>query len=409
MSFNKSKSKSSTSYDPTIMGKINDYIGQAHDFANSYKPYDGNINAGVTPEMQKYFDFTGGVGDTGKGLLADSAAGARSALGFTPLSITAPTATAASAGPAKTYDPTAALGLLGTAGTATGVNRGDIRNVQVGNFDAAALAPYLNPATSEIVDKTLADNEHARQVASNYDNGKAAAAGAFGNSGFGVARAGTNDAFQRSAGTLAANVRGKAFDSAAGLLMQHLGLDLNGQEANQGADQFTAGKNADVSMFNTGQGNDFKKAGADLLSTAGMFNVGQGNTLANADAGRANDVAIANNDAALKAATSNQTAGIDAAGLQLKGAGLLGDLSNSQVDQATKIASTLGQAGTTAQNLSQSDLNRQYQVWQDNWNNMTEAQKLVAQAYGFLPDAKMTDSSSSGFGFTLPKFTGPGS
>lgn len=408
LGFGKSKSSSTTGFDPGVMGRLDDYIGQAQNFAKSYKPYDGQINASVSPAMQQYLDFAKGTSGAGAGLLGESAAGARSAMGYTPMSIGAGRVTAANTGPAAMADPSRALGLLGTASTAAGVNRGDIRNVGVGNFDAASLAPFLNPATSEIVDKTLADNEHARMVAANADNGKAAAAGAFGNSGFGVARAGTNDAFQRSAGTLAANVRGKAFDSAAGLLMQHLGLDLQGQEANQGADQFAVGKNADIGVANAGFKNDFAKTGAGILGDLDKFNAGETNVVANNNANRDQTAQTTNVNNDLAAATSNQTAGLEGAGLNLKGAGLLGDLSNDQVDQATKLAGVLGQAGTVAQNMSQGDLNRQYEVWQNNWNNMSENEKLIAQAYGFLPDAKTTATKTSQFDLKLPDFKMPG-
>lgn len=119
----------------------------------------------------------------------------------------------------------------------------------LGGIGSAAdrIGAYQNPFTSEVIDRSLGDLERQRQTARTQDQAKAIAAKAYGGSRQGIADAATNEAYARSAGDLAANLRYQGFNTALGAAQQDVQQQQQLAQALQGAgygalqNQFAAG------------------------------------------------------------------------------------------------------------------------------------------------------------------------
>lgn len=81
-------------------------------------------------------------------------------------------------------------------------------------FDPTQVEKYMNPFQQEVIDRTLADIERARQMQRVSDSQGATSAGAFGGSRHGVMDSLTNEAALREAGSAAANLRSAGYDRA---------------------------------------------------------------------------------------------------------------------------------------------------------------------------------------------------
>jgi len=119
------------------------------------------------------------------------------------------------------------------------------------NYDPAQVATtdlsaYMNPYTQEVIDRSMADLERARQGNINNLGFSASQAGAFGGSRHGVAEAQTNEGFANQAGTMAAGLRQNAFNTALGQAQYDVGAQntalqfgatqgMNAQQLNQSA------------------------------------------------------------------------------------------------------------------------------------------------------------------------------
>lgn len=413
-----SKQTSTTKVDPAVMNAAMGNLQSAQDLAGSYKPYTGQLSADPNANLLASWEALGGLSGTGAGLLGQAATGAQNAMGYQPQQVTSPTMAAASYSPYVATAPQAGrasqidlsqLGIdpsqLSTAGM---VDRGSIRNVGVGAFNDQALAPFLNPATSQIVDAAMNDIERARTIQRNADSARMN--NAWGGSRHGVADSLTNAEFQRTGASAAANLRGRAFDSAAGLLMQHLGLGLQADMANQGADLSVAGMNNQTGQFNAGQRNQglFQSAAqraqglfanqdatnrrdefnTGLLGTYGLAGMDAINQAGATNAGFQQQANQQNVNNQLQAALSNQSAGLQGAGLNLQGAGLLGELGTS--------ALSLGnQAGLQQQQLEQDALSRLYQQYMDEWQTRMGLQQLQTGALGAVPTPTSTTAKST--------------
>jgi hypothetical protein len=403
------KKTTKTTYDPRLMDENWALLDDAQATKSNYRPYEGQLTADVTDELQDYWDAGSKFGSSSTSpWLTEAADGARAASTYNPNMITAPSITASSAGKAATVDPTGILsGLeaaLGSTTSAAGVDRGAIRNIGVGAFNAEALAPFLNPATDQIVNTTMADIERQRQIQGAND-GQKFKSGAWGGSRQGVADSINTDNFARLGARTAADTRGKAFDSAAANLMSWLGLDLDAQKSNQGADQFVAGQNAETSRFNAGEANQTsrfnasetntnRRTGAGILSDLGQFNAGAINDRADNDADRSQRTSEANQRTELDALTSNQDAGIRGADLRLRGAGALGDLAETDFKQGMDRLGVLQDVGTSRQDYEQDALGRDYQLFTDEFDRQNELTQLISQILGDVPRETTTTAKT---------------
>lgn len=400
-----STKKSTVTYDPKLMTDAYGNFDAAKALGSGYKPYDGQMTADPTQGLSDYWksgtDFAQGT--AGDGYLKQAGDALTGSLGY-QASHVAPTAmTSATAGPAAQVDATGILkGLTPTSAdvsTAGMADRGAIRNVQVGDF-TSTLPKFLNPATDQIVTAGQADIEHQRQVQQAHDAAKFSS-GSWGGSRQGVNDAVTNDNFQRASATEAANLRGSAYDKAQSGALQYLGLDLSGQQSNQGADQFVVGQNADTarsnaalktanSQFNAGQGNQMATTGAGILRDVGLANVGAQNEFAQNQAGRDQAASTTNTNNDLAASIANAQGDNTAAGLRLTGANDIAGLANDQVSQQIAKLGVLQGVGNSQQDQAQLADNNQYKLYTDNFGNQVTLQYLITQALGAIPKGSTT-------------------
>jgi len=125
------------------------------------------------------------------------------------------------------------------------------------------LAPYMNPYTQEVIDRSLADLERARLSATNNLGFSASQAGAFGGSRHGVAEGLTNEGYATQAGNLAANLRNQGFGIAQNAALS----DVNAQNT---ALQYGAGQNMLAQQLNQNAG--LQAANLGMGAGTGMIN-----------------------------------------------------------------------------------------------------------------------------------------
>lgn len=112
-------------------------------------------------------------------------------------------------------------------------------NVTAGQLRNTDLTSYLNPYTSEVIDRSMADLERGRQGVISSTQGAATQAGAYGGSRHGVADSLTNREFADSAGNLSAGLRQANFQNAQGMALADIANLLQAQTGN--ADRGVAG------------------------------------------------------------------------------------------------------------------------------------------------------------------------
>jgi len=185
----------------------------------------------------------------------------------------------------------------------------DPQQVKATNYDPAQVATtdlsaYMNPYTQEVIDRSMADLERARQGNINNLGFSASQAGAFGGSRHGVAEALTNEGFATQAGNLAAGLRQQGFNTALGQAQYDVGAQ----------------------------------------NTALQFGAQQG----------------------MNAQQLNQAAGLQGAQLNMNAANQLGQLGNLGFTQQRTLSNDMFNQGLAQQRLNQQALDaamRQYQGW----------------------------------------------
>ena len=377
-------SKSTTTeksyYDPDYKARQLSLLDRMDAYAA--KPYDPSTFAGVNADQQAAWGMGRNLAGSNSGSMGEASSLLRGVLGNP---VNAPTMQGAGykptfTGQASMIDPAA----MARAG---GVDRSSIGNVGVGAFNAQALQAFLNPATQQIVDAAMGDVERARLIQRNSDS--AAMDGAWGGSRHGVADSLTNEAFQRTGASTAANLRGSAFDKASSLLMQHLGMGLQADMANQNADLGVAGMNSQIGQFNAGQQNQGLFFNADNQNRFSLANADIANRAGEVNAGFAQDAAGRNQSAQLQALLANQDAGI-------RGAGLLGNLSQQQFQNDAAKVGLLGQIGDQQREIEQSRLLAPQQYEQQRIANLLAAYGL--NPTGTIGESTTKSKSSNGIG-----------
>lgn len=225
------------------------------------------------------------------------------------------------------------MGSLGNAAQAGPVNLGSEIERVTGQSALTNLNDYLNPATANLVDTTLAsfDDNSARTRAANA--AAAAKGGAFGGSRYAIQQAATDrDLAMARAGT-EANLRNTAWNNAlAGSQFdtanRQSAMLANAAAANARAEQIAA-LNAQNSQFNAGQQNQFALANFGAQNDANQFNAGAFNQNQQFNAGQ---------EAARQARA-------------LEAAGLLGSLAAQQSGDERANLDAQMQAGNALWNL----------------------------------------------------------
>jgi hypothetical protein len=116
------------------------------------------------------------------------------------------------------------------------------------------------------------------------------------------------------------------------------------------------------------------------------------------------------------ASQANQSAGLQAAGLNLNAAGALAGMGGQQLNQALQRAGALSTAGDAQQQNQQQRLDAAYQQWQLAQQYPLQMQQLLNQTVGLIPHTGTTkttgttdgtsfgfNGSASGSGFDLSK------
>jgi hypothetical protein len=149
----------------------------------------------------------------------------------------------------------------------------------------------------------------------------------------------------------------------------------------------------------------YARAMASTAASLNQANYGQAQSAAQSDLARA-----------LAAGQSNQSAGLQGAGLNLNAAGALAGMGNQQLSQAQQWASDLGTVGDAQQQNQQAQLNAAYQQWQLAQQYPIQMQQLLNSSLQLLPNygttatsqtqtgsstgSKSSDTGSSNFGLS---------
>tara|TARA_R100000900_G_scaffold6172_1_gene6531 strand:+ start:325 stop:1560 length:1236 start_codon:yes stop_codon:yes gene_type:complete len=238
----KGKSTTTTTTDPAQMQMYQDLYGKAKGIAQQpFVPFTGSRVAGFNPDQLQGFDATRNI--FGQSMQFDPRQGLNNLANMS----------------APTVSP--------VTGSATDINRGDIRDIRPQSLLSTDLNAYQNPFQSQVIDNTLGDLNRARQMQIQSDQDAAIGRGAFGGSRSALLEAETNRNFADRAGNIAANLRSQGFDRATGLAGQDIGRDFSAQQTMADADR-------QVAMANAGYGNQFGMANMDAQNRAAFMQPG---------------------------------------------------------------------------------------------------------------------------------------
>jgi len=238
----KGKTTTTQATDPQQMAMFQDLYGKAKSIAQQpFVPYTGSRVAGFNPDQLQTFDATRNM--FGQSMQFDPRQGLNNLANQS----------------APTVSP--------VTGSATDINRGDIRDIRPQSLLSTDLNAYQNPFQSQVIDNTLGDLNRARQMQIQSDQDAAIGRGAFGGSRSALLEAETNRNFADRAGNIAANLRSQGFDRATGLAGQDIGRDFSAQQTMADADR-------QVAMANAGYGNQFGMANMDAQNRAAFMQPG---------------------------------------------------------------------------------------------------------------------------------------
>lgn len=210
-----------------------------------WKPYEGLPYAPANENLRRGWGYGGDMMQTGY----DASQGA--ARGFNNAANAYQNASARNA-------------YTGAAGNTYGnLSRFEADKIQIdpitGEEVIGQTKEFMNPYTDEVIDRYRADADRARQAAQVNRSDQFGSIGALGGSAHQLADVRTNEAFARSTGNMAAQLRKSGYDDAfqraMGLISGNRQMDYNVQGANQQAGIQSAGVrgNAASGLSNLGQ------------------------------------------------------------------------------------------------------------------------------------------------------------
>jgi hypothetical protein len=378
---NKTSSANSANYTPNpLTTSLYEplFRSASGEISTPFQPYGGQLYPGLSQGQLEAAQMAQQSLGAGSGAVSSGIAAAQGLTGYSPLMLSAPSVSGANTGPAAR----AAAGQIAP---------GSVPTVAPGSLAATNLSPYLDPYVRNVVDTTNQDLDQQRRQAINSQAGQFTPAGAFGGSREGVADALTNKYYGQLAAQTDAALNSQGFANAQQAAEGDLGLNLQGQLANQGAKLGAATTNAGLAQ------------GADL------FNAGQANSLAQFNAGLGEQTGLADANLGFGAESANQGAGLSAAQLGLGAAGLLGSLGQAQQGLGINDVNLIDQLGTQAQQTGaaqdQAALQQYLLALQYPFMQAQASQGLLGTLPGLqtLAGSRGTGSqSSSGIGFLLP-------
>lgn len=235
----KGKTTSSTAVDPQQMAMYQDLYNKSKSIASQpFIPYTGARVAGFNPDQLQSFDATRGMFNQSMGFNPRDRLNFLANQGRPPVSP--------------------------VTGTATNINRGDVRDLTPRSLLDTDLGAYQNPFQSQVIDNSLNDLNRARQLQIQSDQDAAIGRGAFGGSRSALLESETNRNFAEQAGKLSSNLRSQGFDRATSLAGQDIGRDFSAQQMMSDADR-------QVAMANAGYGNQFGLANLDAQNRAAFM------------------------------------------------------------------------------------------------------------------------------------------
>lgn len=312
-----SKTTQSTTTDPALMALYNKNYDQASQVANTpFQPYTGERVApfSATQQQGQAGILAAANNPTATNNLNSATNNVGGLLGYQPQQIAAPTQ----------------------------VNSNPITAGQLSTTD---LSPYMNPFQSQVIDASIAQNQHARDMQGVSDNAAATAAHAFGGSRQGVQAAETTAGYDRNN-------------------QQNL-ADLNNQnftQARQGA-QYDIGNRLNADTFNSGQ-----RFNADQFNATGGYN----------------------------ANVANAANGIAGAGLRLNASGILGNLAGQQQQMGLQNAGAIEAVGANQTAMQQAQDQAAYEEFMRQLQYPYQQQDLRNQALGMMPRQQTQTTSQSG-------------
>jgi hypothetical protein len=189
-------SQQTTQLPPWVNTAAQQNYAQAQNIASQpLQQYQGQLTAGVSPQMQQSWN------------------------------------TAAQGGNAGTDQYNASQGAyLGVLGQQP-------QNVTAGQLSSTNLAPYMNPYTQSVINSTLPIMQQNLGLSQNQQQNQANAANAFGGSRMGVQQGVTQAQGALGMGQMAAQLNQANFGQAQSAAQQDINTNLQAQEANQSAQQ----------------------------------------------------------------------------------------------------------------------------------------------------------------------------
>lgn len=173
-----------------------------------------------------------------------------------------------------------------TIGAPASVSGGSVTpdSITAGKLATTDLSPYMNPFTKNVIDQTISQQQHSRDLQGVTDNASATTAHAFGGSRQGVQRALTTEGYDRNTGSLVAGLNADNFaqaqQGAIGDINRTYGADQFNATNKLGADQFNVNSRANADQFNATGGYNANVANAANDITGANFRLNAGTTLA---------------------------------------------------------------------------------------------------------------------------------
>jgi hypothetical protein len=237
-------------------------------------------------------------------------------------------------------------------GSATDINRSNIRDVRPQSLLNTNLSAYQNPFQSQVIDNTLGDLNRARQMQIQSDQDAAIGRGAFGGSRSALLESETNRKFAEQAAKASGNLRSQGFDRATSLAGQDIGRQFD-------ADRYMSDVDRQVEMTNAGYGNQFGIANMDAQNRARFMQPG----------------------------------------LDLQNRQFQQNLLNNQVSNQYRNLGLLGNQGRSAQALSQAGMDAGYEQFLRGINYGPQQLGLLSGAvFGMNAGAGQVDTNKQGIG-----------
>jgi hypothetical protein len=378
-----------------------------------FQPYQDNMLAGWNQgQSGGYNSVVNGAG-VGQAAQALAQQGAQTAMAFQPGQVSAAGYNPAMQGVMNTHaanaGPATSWGVMNTHAASAGpaqqmaaaqMARGDVRDVQAGQFPGANLGAYMNPYTGAVIDTTLGQLGRQNDILQNQANARASAAGAFGGSRQAVMNAENNRNFMDTAGQVTSNLYNQNFSQAQQAIQadQNRALQAGGmnQQADLSVGQANLANRQASGLQNMLAGNSMNQFNAGLAQQAGMATSAAHNSAAAQQAANANQMAqynaglqqqagmatsLAHNaalanqaaaqnragefnaTAAMRAQEANQQAGLTGAQTQLQAANALNGMGLDQQQQLLRGAEAQFNMGQARTAFDQSALDNVYNQW----------------------------------------------